>query len=286
MATAKFNILGEFKDEGLERDYGRWTMTRNRPHAYFGMALVSAVWLVFIPTDYRLYGLSTTFYLLLALRGWQIFLAAAIAVLISRNDNPKLYNYAMCIFWASTLAAILMVNTTRPTDYVIYFFVDIIALVFSYMLIPNGLIYQIAPAFIFTAFSLNYFLYYKHIQDPNVMQLVMTAYIMVNLIGIIISRRHNGERRKRYLILTDLQRTNNDLAKALAEIKTLRGIVPICAKCKKIRDDKGYWNQLEKYMETHLDAEFSHGICPQCMQELYPELADEVSERQNVKPEP
>jgi hypothetical protein len=59
---------------------------------------------------------------------------------------------------------------------------------------------------------------------------------------------------------------------ALNKIKTLRGIIPICASCKKIRDDKGYWNQLESYIREHSEAVFSHGICPECTENLYPDL--------------
>ncbi len=62
------------------------------------------------------------------------------------------------------------------------------------------------------------------------------------------------------------------LLKAFDEIKTLRGIVPICANCKKIRDDKGYWNQVEVYVRDHTEAVFSHGLCPDCVKELYPDL--------------
>ena len=62
------------------------------------------------------------------------------------------------------------------------------------------------------------------------------------------------------------------LNKALAEVKTLSGFLPICASCKKIRDDKGYWNQIEAYISEHSEAEFSHGICPECAHNLYPDL--------------
>jgi hypothetical protein len=62
------------------------------------------------------------------------------------------------------------------------------------------------------------------------------------------------------------------IQEALANIKILRGLIPICASCKKIRDDKGYWDQIEEYIETHSDATFSHGICPDCAQKLYPEI--------------
>jgi hypothetical protein len=63
-----------------------------------------------------------------------------------------------------------------------------------------------------------------------------------------------------------------ELKKALSEIKQLRGILPICSYCKKIRDDKGYWKQIESYIREHSDAEFSHGICRDCAKEHYPEL--------------
>ncbi len=56
------------------------------------------------------------------------------------------------------------------------------------------------------------------------------------------------------------------------EIKKLRGFLPICANCKKIRDDKGYWTQVEVYISSHSETEFSHGICPECAQLLYPHL--------------
>ena len=62
------------------------------------------------------------------------------------------------------------------------------------------------------------------------------------------------------------------LEQALKEIKTLRGIVPICANCKKIRDDEGYWTQVEVYVQNHSEATFSHGICPGCAKKLYPEF--------------
>jgi phosphoserine phosphatase RsbU/P len=63
-----------------------------------------------------------------------------------------------------------------------------------------------------------------------------------------------------------------ELHQALDQIKTLRGIVPICANCKSIRDDQGYWSQVEVYVRDHTEAEFTHGICPVCIKKLYPEL--------------
>lgn len=61
------------------------------------------------------------------------------------------------------------------------------------------------------------------------------------------------------------------LETALSEVKTLRGLLPICAHCKKIRDDKGYWNRIDAYIEDHTDARFTHGICPECLETHHPE---------------
>lgn len=63
---------------------------------------------------------------------------------------------------------------------------------------------------------------------------------------------------------------------ALAEVRTLRGIVPICANCHNIRDDEGFWHRVEVYVHDHTHADFSHGICPPCVRKLYPDRADEI----------
>ena len=63
-----------------------------------------------------------------------------------------------------------------------------------------------------------------------------------------------------------------ELQGALGDIKTLSGLLPICSSCKKIRDDRGYWNQIEVFIREHSDAEFSHSVCPECIEQLYPGL--------------
>lgn len=88
----------------------------------------------------------------------------------------------------------------------------------------------------------------------------------VSAFALDISKRKRVELEKEALI--------DKLQLALDEVKTLRGILPICSSCKKIRDDKGYWNQLEEYVAKHSHAEFSHGMCQECAFKLYPELVD------------
>lgn len=70
-------------------------------------------------------------------------------------------------------------------------------------------------------------------------------------------------------IIRKLYTTVFKLEKALGEVKTLKGIVPICSFCKKVRDDKGFWDQVEVYVSQHTNADFSHGVCPECMEKHY-----------------
>ena len=70
----------------------------------------------------------------------------------------------------------------------------------------------------------------------------------------------------------EFEKVNSDLKQALDNIKTLKGLLPICAYCKKIRDDSGYWQQMETYVRDHTNADFSHGICPECMKKYFPKI--------------
>lgn len=88
----------------------------------------------------------------------------------------------------------------------------------------------------------------------------------ISAFALDISKRKRVEIEKEALI--------DKLQSALAEVSTLRGILPICSSCKKIRDDKGYWQQIEAYITEHSEAEFSHGLCQECAQKIYPDLVD------------
>jgi len=96
-------------------------------------------------------------------------------------------------------------------------------------------------------------------------EIIEKKYEEVNQLNVMKLRGLNKE----------LQIRKEELEKALSEIKTLKGILPICSYCKKIRDDKGYWNQIESYIHKHSEAEFSHSICPNCLKKHYSELFDE-----------
>ncbi len=88
------------------------------------------------------------------------------------------------------------------------------------------------------------------------------------------NRALNKEIEQRAAAEKEREELIKDLRDAIAKVKTLSGLLPICASCKKIRDDSGYWNRIEDYICKHSEAEFTHGLCPECASRLYPEFYD------------
>jgi PAS domain S-box-containing protein len=94
-----------------------------------------------------------------------------------------------------------------------------------------------------------------------------------NIIGILgINKDITGIK----LLQEEREKLIKDLQNALGRIKLVSGLLPICTSCKKIRDDKGYWNKLESYMERHSSVEFSHSVCPECLKKAHPSIYDKI----------
>jgi hypothetical protein len=101
------------------------------------------------------------------------------------------------------------------------------------------------------------------------------ALVLLTLMGIVFTIY----RVRVWRLLRREEELQKRIQEALANIKTLSGLIPICSNCKKIRNDKGYWDQLEAYIQRHSDATFSHGICPDCLKELYPDVGRSEAEQ-------
>jgi GAF domain-containing protein len=82
----------------------------------------------------------------------------------------------------------------------------------------------------------------------------------------------------------ELRRVSCQLAQALNDLKTLRGLLPICSHCKNIRNDKGYWDSVESFVSAHSEAGFTHSICPNCIKKLYPDFYEELRSRNEAQP--
>ncbi len=113
----------------------------------------------------------------------------------------------------------------------------------------------------------------KLLSRSSVVVFIIALGLLLSIIVILfienktISKRKQAEKERENLIA--------ELQDAVTKIKTLSGLLPICSNCKKIRDDKGYWKQIESYIRDHSEAEFTHSMCPICAKKLYPELFKE-----------
>jgi PleD family two-component response regulator len=103
------------------------------------------------------------------------------------------------------------------------------------------------------------------VKDPDGQFLALLPTVIEQALAkreLAVAKRRAEEERERLIV---------ELQEALAEVKALSGLLPICTSCKKIRDDEGYWKQIERYIQERSEAQFSHGICPECAAKLYPD---------------
>ncbi len=119
----------------------------------------------------------------------------------------------------------------------------------------------------------------------NLFLCLIISIVVIFLTWITVNAYQKTNTRQKEEIIKqkqDLLEKNQSLEEAILKVKKLSGLLPICASCKNIRDDKGYWQQIETYIRDHSEAEFSHGICPDCARKLYPEFyykTDESKEK-------
>jgi hypothetical protein len=148
-------------------------------------------------------------------------------------------------------------------------FLTISAGAFFFYCFFGGMI--VPEAGFFPASVLNETIFFENVGIPiqifRAFCAMVIAFSMVKVLGIF--EWEVKERREKLII---------ELQDALAKIRTLRGLLPICAWCKKIRDDKGYWAQVEVYIGNHSDATFTHGICPECLEKVKEEEEEEEEE--------
>ena len=195
--------------------------------------------------------------------------------LIFLFNHLRWYRFAKNWLYSVYIIHLFILTTlvfTKETGFHFYYFAVPLTLflVFDYREISDKIILTIISVIFFYVCEL------CTIQEPYIElsrttnRLLFLSSIFTVFIGIIFVV---------FLFTHDIKQveeareeTIGRLKRALNEIHQLRGILPICANCKKIRDDTGYWNQIESYIENHSEAEFSHSICPDCAKKLYPDI--------------
>ncbi|MCK6543927.1 tetratricopeptide repeat protein [bacterium] len=118
-------------------------------------------------------------------------------------------------------------------------------------------------------------------QSKIVRHSLIGGFLALIVVLVLLWQRYRVKRQSEELLNAknaELTKINSDLEEALHNVKELRGMFPICANCKKVRDDHGFWSQIETYLQKHTDAEFTHSVCPECLNTLYPEFVKRAKE--------
>ncbi len=203
-------------------------------------------------------------------RGLAIAVAAAALMLVRRANQPRAYDGIVTTSLAAWFVAVIAENTLGPTAWTWFVPWDVFLTVSVYAAIPLPLTRQVALGAFLSVGDLVVLSQFKT-PDPTFDLLdVILAFTCANIVGVFVSRERQAFRRRNFMAMRQEVAVRKALEAALQEVRTLQGIIPICAHCKNIRTDAGEWQQVEAYVRSHTDAKFSHGICPNCMEKHYP----------------
>jgi len=255
----------QFRQEGLKRD----------THVAIALLLVSIFFhILSFPMDLELLRGSNNLYIAWAIRAFSAAVAAVTAILARRSRHFGIFEN-MIFIWAILLAmGVMGANALFPADYTTHVAWDLLLALGAYALLPIGLTRQALVAIVFTFGDIILFSQHKDLDHPAALVDMTAAFICANIVGVYISWWLQRWRRKHFTSLRQESAARHRLEMALLEIKTLQGIIPICSKCKKVRTDEGQWRQVEAYVRDHTEADFSHGICPECEKGLYLEMEE------------
>lgn len=181
--------------------------------------------------------------------------------------------YAMLVFLVATgvALAILALNVIRPAGSGLPLRTPLFVLAVMYAAMPNALLRQIIPPLLLTTGLMVWNLVWLR-PAGGAMAGDLMVFGVLNVIGVVmVGRRIQLERDVRAAWEKE-QSARVATEEAMAELRTLRGIIPICSHCKSVRTQVGDWQQIEQYVREHSEAKFSHGICPACMRQHFPEL--------------
>jgi hypothetical protein len=258
-------LEAEFRADGLASDKRVTT----------GLAVVTIAFLIVtIPGTFPLISDPERLHLVWAIRVVDFAVAVAALFLIRRVDRPRSYDAITSGWVAIWFVGIVVENALLPATLTDFIWWDVFLTVAAYSTAPLPFPRQAALAAIISGGDLLVLWKFKSPGPSFSMLDVSLAYICANVVGAFVAQELHGWRRRAFLALRHQVAVRTELETALHEVKTLQGIIPICSHCKNIRTDAGDWQRVEAYVRAHSDAEFSHGICPVCMRQHYPELAD------------
>lgn len=272
-------FTSEFIDGDLEERFLRDTWEDNKKGPQYALLAGGLVLMAFVLTDLLSIENLSELLTLSSLRLVTGLFLIGSALHIRRTRTYFEGFHRLCL-WNQLVAALVLIalGAIKTLPFIHNAFHLFMVTLMYYQFLHNRFIYTlVASAFFSLAYCVvNATLY---LLEPVDMVRFVLYLGLANGLGISMLRSLNRNRRKTYIQRLKEQHANQKLGAtvdqlrlAQKEVKTLEELLPICSHCKQIRDDNGYWNQLESYLHEHSQLTFSHSICPDCAKKLYPNL--------------
>jgi membrane-associated HD superfamily phosphohydrolase len=204
----------------------------------------------------------------LAMRGLAVLVPGLGLLLVRAAHSRAAYSRAVLAI-VLTMELNLVNNLLRPQGSILPMRAALMFLIIMYVALPNSFARQVWPALFYTAGVIVERAFWLTSDAAGDFATDVLILLFVNAIGVVMVHRRVSLEREIVLRLRAEQTARFTAHQALADLRTLRGIVPICSHCRKVRTEIGDWQQLEQYVAEHTEADFSHGVCPTCMREHY-----------------
>ncbi len=258
-------LEAEYREEGLVWD----------KRVASGLILVTLAFLVItIPVLSALEGNPGRFRLVGAIRVLELAIAGAALFLVRRVGRPQTFDAITTAWIGLWFVGIIAENALLPAAMTDFVWWDVFLTVTVYAAAPLPFPNQVVLAALL--FCGDFLVLWK-LKTPgpyfSLLDVTM-AFASANVVGAFVSLERHGWRRRAFLGFRREHAARTELQAALREVKTLQGIIPICSHCKNIRTQGGDWQQIEAYVRSHSNAEFSHGMCPDCLRRHYPDFAE------------
>lgn len=272
---------GELPSVALEAAYRQFSWSDAKSVTRTSLWVIALLCMVFFIVDIMTLGHQAALYRLLSVRLLTLAILAGAAEYIRRRQHyfdGYPYLVLACQLWMAVTIWLLAVLRQMPTAYLAVNTI-LLTLVF-YQFLNNRFAFTVAAGIFMALGSMA--VAHLHLQMlPTELVGSIFFLTLINYLGIAILRSNNRAKRREYLALMrheqisrEREKLIHQLQTALAEVKTLQGFLPICAHCHKIRNDKGYWEAIEKYIQERTEAQFSHSLCPECSKTLYAQFKD------------
>jgi hypothetical protein len=265
----RISFLGVFASLSLENAFREQHF---RDNLWMGAFLVTAGMLrvsLLLVVDYQHLGVGPTFWMLLVCRLLFLLASAWTLVALRRASSPAVADRLLFRWGFLIVAMTVCALSGRPPSSNELLLMSFGMIVVTYCLAPLPLSRQATLTLTYSAAAL----YVCRQADGVTLSTVAATHAMSHLFGAVMSWRLNHRRREMFLGALRESDLRNRLEAAVAEVRTLRGLLCICAWCKRIRDEAEVWQSVETYVQSRTHASFSHGICPECLQSQVGQIA-------------